>query len=35
MLPTDDADYVRVMDFVWNLIDSRGGLKQASDKWLE
>lgn len=35
MLPTDDADYVRVMGFVWNLIDSRGGLKQASDKWLE
>lgn len=35
MLPTDDADYVRVMGFVWNLIDSRGGLKQVSDKWLK
>ncbi|HET6599098.1 MAG TPA: transporter substrate-binding domain-containing protein [Burkholderiaceae bacterium] len=35
MLPTDDADYVRVMGFVWNLIDSRGGLKQAADKWLQ
>ena len=35
MLPTDDADYVRVMDFVWGLVDSRGGVKQASDQWLK
>ena len=35
MLPTDDADYVRVMDFVWGLVDSRGGVKQAADKWLK
>ena len=26
MLPTDDADYVRVMDFVWGLVDSRGAV---------
>ena len=35
MIPTDDADYSRVMGFVWKLIDSRGVLKQASDKWLK
>ena len=35
MLPTDDADYVRVMDFVWGLVDSRGGVKQAANKWLK
>lgn len=35
MLPTDDADYVRVMGFVWGLVESRGGIKQAADKWLK
>ena len=35
MIPTDDADYSRVMGFVWELLDSRGVLKQASDKWLK
>jgi len=35
MIPTDDADYVRVMGFVWELLDSRGVLKQTSDKWLK
>ena len=35
MLPTDDADYTRVMGFVWGQLDSRGGLKQAADKWLK
>ena len=35
MLPTDDADYVRVMDFVWGLVDSRGAVKQAAAKWLK
>ena len=35
MIPTDDADYTRVMDFVWGLVESRGALKQASDKWLK
>lgn len=35
MLPKDDADYTRVMNFVWGQIDSRGILKSASDKWLK
>ncbi len=35
MLPKDDADYSRVMSFVWSLLDSRGGVKQVADKWLK
>ncbi|RYF50820.1 MAG: cyclohexadienyl dehydratase, partial [Comamonadaceae bacterium] len=35
MLPKDDADYTRVMNFVWGQVDSRGVLKQAADKWLK
>lgn len=35
MIPTEDADYTRVMGFVWGLVDDRGGLKQAADKWLK
>lgn len=35
MLPADDADFARVMGFVWGQVDSRGGLKQAADKWLK
>ena len=35
MIPIDDADYSRVMGFVWELLDSRGVLKQTSDKWLK
>jgi len=35
MMPADDTDYTRVMGFVWDLLDSRGGLKQAADKWLK
>ncbi|NMM82021.1 cyclohexadienyl dehydratase [Acidovorax sp. SRB_14] len=35
MLPKDDADYTRVMGFVWGQVDSRGALKQAADKWLK
>ena len=35
MLPTDDADYLRVMNFVWNLIDQRGTLKAIDDRWLK
>ncbi|CAM4304996.1 transporter substrate-binding domain-containing protein [Kerstersia similis] len=35
MLPADDPDYVRVMEFAWDLMDKRGGLKQASDHWLK
>ncbi len=35
MYPTDDADYSRVLRFTWDLLDSRGGVKQAADKWLK
>ena len=35
MMPADDADYSRVMAFTWNVLDLRGQLKQASDKWLK
>ena len=35
MLPKDDADYSRVMEFVWGLMDNRGTLKQASQDWLK
>lgn len=35
MLPTDDADYVRTMFFVWNLLDQRGELTAIEDKWLK
>lgn len=35
MIPTEDADYTRVMEFVWGTVDSRGGVKSAADKWLK
>lgn len=35
MLPADDADYSRVMGFVWGLLADRGSLKQVADKWLK
>ncbi|MDA7418610.1 transporter substrate-binding domain-containing protein [Xenophilus arseniciresistens] len=35
MMPVDDADYVRVMRFTWELIDSRGAVKAAAQKWLK
>jgi len=35
MIPTEDADYTRVMGFVWGTVDSRGGVKSAADKWLK
>ena len=35
MVPTDDADYTRVMGFVWGLIESRGAIQQAATKWLK
>ena len=35
MLPPDDADYTRLMGFVWGLVEQRGGVKQAADKWLK
>ncbi|WP_295549308.1 transporter substrate-binding domain-containing protein [uncultured Pseudacidovorax sp.] len=35
MLPADDTDYLRVMNFVWDQLETRGALKQAADKWLK
>ncbi|MGO3742097.1 transporter substrate-binding domain-containing protein [Kerstersia sp.] len=35
MLPTDDPDYVRVMEFAWDQMDKRGDLGQASNHWLK
>lgn len=35
MLPTDDADYIRVMQFVWDLLDERDVLEDAEDEWLK
>ena len=35
LLPKDDADYVRVMAFTWDLIDRRGLVTQAAAKWLQ
>lgn len=35
MLPADDADYLRVMEFVWDLLDERDVLEDAEERWLE
>jgi cyclohexadienyl dehydratase len=35
MLPADDADYVRVMQFVWDLLDERDVLDSAEKRWLK
>ena len=35
MVPVDDADYVRVMQFAWDLIDKRGVLGEAQARWLK
>lgn len=35
MLPKDDADYTRLMNFVWGMVDSRGVQQGAADKWLK
>lgn len=35
MLPKDDADYTRVMQFAWGLQDSRGELRKAAQQWLK
>lgn len=35
LLPADDADYLREMDFAWDLLDRRGTLKAIDDKWLK
>ena len=35
MLPVDDADYTRVMQFAWDIIDERDVLEQAQERWLK
>ena len=35
MLPVDDADYLRVMKFAWDLVDERDILDDAEDRWLK
>ena len=35
MLPSDDADYLRVMKFAWDLLDDRDVLEDAEDRWLD
>lgn len=35
MLPADDPDYLRVMEFVWDLLDERDVLDDAEERWLE
>ena len=35
MVPTDDAEYLRVLRFTWELLDSRGGVQAAAQKWLK
>lgn len=34
LMPTDDADYTRVMNYLWDLLDRRGELKSIEAKWL-
>ena len=35
MLPADDADYSRVMQFTWDVLALRGVLQQEAQKWLK
>lgn len=35
MAPADDADYLRVLRFTWDLVDSRGAVREAAQKWLK
>jgi len=35
MLPASDDDYLRVMQFIWDLMDKRGDLQQAAANWLK
>ncbi|THT99628.1 transporter substrate-binding domain-containing protein [Lampropedia puyangensis] len=35
MLPVDDADYVRVMEFTWDVLSLRGELKKEALQWLQ
>ena len=34
LMPADDADYLRVMHFAWDVLDKRGTLKAIDAKWL-
>lgn len=35
MLPASDEDYLRVMQFTWDLIDKRGDVQEAAVHWLK
>lgn len=35
LLPIDDTDYLRLMRFVWDLLDERDVLDQAEERWLK
>lgn len=35
MMPADDADYLRVMSFVWDILDKRDVLADAQEAWLK
>ena len=35
MLQKDDPDFVRVMNYLWNLMDLRGELRQLDAKWIQ
>lgn len=35
LLPADDADYLRLMKFVWDLLDERDVLDAAEERWLK
>ena len=34
-MPTDDADFIRVMNYTWNLMELRGELKALEKKYLK
>ena len=34
-MPADDTDYVRVMNFVWELLDEREILDKAEEQWVK
>lgn len=35
LMPTDDADFARVMNYLWHLSDIRGDLTRAESAWLK
>ena len=35
LMPTDDADFTRVMNYLWDLLDRRGELKTFEAKWID